>query len=329
MFFAKVGGKRSEEKKEMLMIFGPIHARRGAEMKVMSTVEYKKPGTYTTGKHGTDDYALNLSKRLPGDRAPDDWDVDWMPLEVQDYSYALGTKGATRKKLAIASGCILEYVGHIACMCGSKKERRRARDYLRWLLKQRQGPVKVNADSREDVSVLTIPTDSIGFISGHRGESLRNIEIQTGTFCFINDGTKKLGEKGNEEDMLVFSHSDESRKIARRKIREQVEVHARLGGRSGQFAPPQGAPDRRDFHGGTDRRDVYDDRRGREYFDPRYPQPDRRERERERERDRRDWDEDRRVRDRERERRDDWDRGDWRRHEWSRPNGYNYYRDGR
>ena len=79
MFFAKVGGKRSEEKKEMLMIFGPIHARRGAEMKVMSTVEYKKPGTYTTGKHGTDDYALNLSKRLPGDRAPDDWDVDWMP----------------------------------------------------------------------------------------------------------------------------------------------------------------------------------------------------------------------------------------------------------
>ena len=33
--------------------------------------------------------------------------------------YALGSKGSTRRKLATAAGCIIEYVGRLACICGA------------------------------------------------------------------------------------------------------------------------------------------------------------------------------------------------------------------
>ena len=36
-----------------------------------------------------------------------------------------------------------------------------------------------------------VPRDSVGFITGHRGESLREIERVSGTFCFAD------GEKGS------------------------------------------------------------------------------------------------------------------------------------
>ena len=41
MFFGKGVGSGSEHECEMLMIFGPLRNRRGAEMKVMSAVEHK------------------------------------------------------------------------------------------------------------------------------------------------------------------------------------------------------------------------------------------------------------------------------------------------
>jgi hypothetical protein len=36
-------------------------------------------------------------------------------LTGDNFSYALGAKGSTRRKLAAASGCIIEYVGKLAC----------------------------------------------------------------------------------------------------------------------------------------------------------------------------------------------------------------------
>ena len=84
--------------------------------------------------------------------------------------YALGSGGSTRKKLAAASGCILEYVGKMACFCGYSDERKRARDYLRWLLKQKAGAVTVDSEGRDDASVVSVPKTSVGFITGHRGE---------------------------------------------------------------------------------------------------------------------------------------------------------------
>ena len=266
MFFAK-SAAGSNDGKEMLMIFGPLRARRGAEMKVMSAVEHKRPGTFVR------DGELFMQKRVRGDEADGSWDVDWLLLEGDEFSYALGAGGSTRKKLAAASGCILEYVGNMACFCGYKRERRRAKDYLKWLLKQRDGPVSVDYEERDDVTVVRVPQGSVGFITGHRGESLRSIERETNTFCFINEASRG----GKEEELLIFGDSDHARRRAKHIVKDKIDDHRDMGGRGGGGYGGG--------YGGGGRYDDRYDRRDRDY-------------------DRRDRDYDRRDRDRDRDRRD-------------------------
>ena len=48
------------------------------------------------------------------------WGMDLKMLTNDDLSFALGKDGTTRKKLAKASGGILEYIGNVAYMPGLK-----------------------------------------------------------------------------------------------------------------------------------------------------------------------------------------------------------------
>jgi hypothetical protein len=65
------------------------------------------------------------------------------------FTYALGKRGMTRRKLEIASGAIIEYVGYMAFIAGTKYERRRAKEYLVWLLDQKDGRVQVTTKKRD------------------------------------------------------------------------------------------------------------------------------------------------------------------------------------
>lgn len=99
----------------------------------------------------------------------------------------------------------------VAVLAGFKDERKRARNYLEWLLQQRRGPVSVDTRGRDDVTVVEVPRESVGYITGHKGESLREIERQTGTFCFAN-GEKGSGRThGAYENLLIFGASSEAR----------------------------------------------------------------------------------------------------------------------
>ena len=68
----------------------------------MSAVEHKHPGFHIR------DGELNLSPRIPGDHDGDDWGIDVVPLSDENFSYALGSQGSTRRKLSSASGCIID-----------------------------------------------------------------------------------------------------------------------------------------------------------------------------------------------------------------------------
>merc|ERR1719235_1275982 len=101
MFFMNKRENKGQGRSEQLDIFGDRRARRGAELKIMSAVETKNPGTFTRGvREKTSD-----EKGFATDR---------MLFKDDELSYALGKEGSTRKKLELASGCILNYVGHIA-----------------------------------------------------------------------------------------------------------------------------------------------------------------------------------------------------------------------
>lgn len=101
-------------------------------------------------------------------------------------------------------------------------------DYLDWLLKQRKGgPVPLtDIDlNREDLTIVDVPSSCMGFITGRKGlhffffctffelssgESLRNIEHRTTTFCF-GDGDKDES-KNDYEKLYIFSHLKSGRK---------------------------------------------------------------------------------------------------------------------
>eukprot|EP00946_MAST-07B_sp_MAST-7B-sp1_P002801 g2801.t1 len=187
MFFAKhrLESKRmqdSRQRVEKLAIFGPEKARQGAMLKVMSSVEHKHPG------HFVNSHAV-LRCRLPNHR-DSRFGTETMALARKDFAYVLGKSGSTRKKLARASGCIIEYVGRCAVFAGSEKARKRGMEYLKWLIAQRRGSASINFSTRDDLTLVKVPLSAIGFVTGKKGQSLRVIENQTGTFCFTNKSAR-------------------------------------------------------------------------------------------------------------------------------------------
>jgi len=193
-----------------LAIFGPTRPRRGSELKVMSGIETKSPGFFTRG----------LKEKVSERKG---FDTDRMILRDDELSYALGKDGNTRKKLELASGAILQYVGYVAFLAGNMKERRRCREFVQWLLQQRRGTVTIaDISQRTDVTEVHIPVNCKGWVTGNRGSELRRMEQASGTYMFL-----ALDAKG-EERLLIFGanagnkYGDGGRKHAERMVQEMI-----------------------------------------------------------------------------------------------------------
>eukprot|EP00927_Polykrikos_kofoidii_P054299 TRINITY_DN48735_c0_g1_i1.p1 TRINITY_DN48735_c0_g1~~TRINITY_DN48735_c0_g1_i1.p1 ORF type:complete len:930 (+),score=164.06 TRINITY_DN48735_c0_g1_i1:99-2888(+) len=200
---------------EKLAIFGPERPRRGSELKVMSGIETKSPGTFTRG----------VREKTSNKKG---FDTDRFVFRDEEVSYALGKDGATRKKLELASGAILQYVGNVAYVAGSRQERRRCREFVQWLLQQRRGSVTIGEVSRRnDVTEVHIPLSCKGWVTGNRGSELRRMEQASGTYMFM-----ALDSKG-EERLLIFGvnpgskNSDGGRVHAERMVNDMIQEKLR------------------------------------------------------------------------------------------------------
>jgi hypothetical protein len=207
---------------EQLLICGPPRARRGAELKVMSTIEHKNPGYYTK----------NLREKSSSDKG---FDTDRMVFREDEVSYALGKEGATRKKLAAASGCILQYVGHVAFLAGTLAERKRVKEFIRWLLDQRKGSLTItDVEHRDDVTEVHIPENCKGWVTGNRGSELRRMELESCCYMFM-----ALDKRG-EERLLIFGVDPGSktatggRMHAERLVNEMIQEKLRDDDRRGR-----------------------------------------------------------------------------------------------
>jgi len=200
MFFCEVGGKGGRGKDyEKLAIFGGVRARRGAELKVLSAVETKVPGYYEKIRYEVVD-------RDKGRDATGTWGTETMTFQDDELSYALGKKGGTRKKLERSSQAIVQYVGHVALFSGTKPERKRAKEYMKWLFEQLEGPVYVDGwEDRDDCTVLNIPSDCIGYITGNRRATLGAMEDEWGVLMFfMNKNGDKARGRGGSEMLIIF-----------------------------------------------------------------------------------------------------------------------------
>jgi hypothetical protein len=196
-----------------LAIFGDTRPRRGSELKIMTATEMKLKGHFTKG----------LKEFFSQDEG---FSTDWMPISEEDYSYVLGKGGSTRRKLSRASGCIVEYVGQVAYFAGTKRERECAREYLDWVLQQRIGAVTVDYANRDDCTFIMVPALCIGYITGHRGVSLRQIEEETKTFCFFEGAVTDTAQRvpddiENSKPLLIFG-KPENRKNAEHLVWEKI-----------------------------------------------------------------------------------------------------------
>jgi len=242
---------------EKLAIFGTRTGRMGAQLKVMAAIETKIPGYYT--------------RDMRDACSEEEWGEDTLPLSDEELSFALGKDGSTRKKLARASGCILEYVGNCAYMVGSLVARKRVRDYLNWLMKQRTGTVYVDTDQHTDVIVVEIPEDLTNVASVFKSMTLRSIELETRTFCFLEGNTSK------SERLLIFSHDKACRdkangicleRIKQRQKDQDAPSPSRDGwhGKQGNYGGYDNSYDNWDYsnqtsqgkHGGYKKNDSYD-----------------------------------------------------------------------
>jgi len=265
MFF--MGAKEDEKPQEELIIFGPMRSRKNAQLKVMSTVETKARGFYT-------------SDVVPKRSTNEGFDVDIEPLEDAEVSYALGSRGSTRKKLELSSGTIIQYIGCFAFIAGDMSERRRASDYLRYLLDQRQGQQRSDWQDRDDVTLVPIPRSCISFITASKGQELRRVEEMTKTFCFLapRGGSENVVILGKDEgsrydsigrmaaqrmlEDLISDAEHRERDMQRRRQNRRYDSRSRRGYRGRSPSPPRYDSRARDRSRGRGRRgDSRDSRR--------------------------------------------------------------------
>jgi len=223
---------RTEKDNEPLAIFGTRRGRLYAQLKIMSIVEGKHENWFV-GKDGEKpDVEI-----IDADLEDDDWGVSWLKLEADMVGYALGRRGETRIKLQIASGCIIQYIGLWAAFAGRKDQQERGKTYLTWLLEQHNGHIgnpggdrsnaKILWKDRNDVKILWVPEDSVGYVTGVKAKTLRNLETKTGTFCFFD---KSNMGKQKKEEMLIFSWKKEHREATAEEVHLIVDFHQRKTG---------------------------------------------------------------------------------------------------
>ncbi|CAK0910700.1 unnamed protein product [Prorocentrum cordatum] len=221
MFFCEVGGKGGGRSKEYekLAIFGGVRARRGAELKVLSAVETKVPGYFAKIRDEVIDRDRNKDKSGT-------WGTDTMTFQDDELSYALGKQGGTRKKLERSSGAIVQYVGHTALFSGTKPERRRAKEYMKWLFEQLEGPVYVEGwEKRDDVTVVDVPSDCIGYITGNRRAAMGAMEEEWGVLMFfMNKPGEGKGKSRGGSEMLIICGAERPRRGAELKVMSSVET---------------------------------------------------------------------------------------------------------
>jgi len=96
---------------------------------------------------------------------------------------------------------------------------------MKWLFEQLEGPVYVDGwEDRDDCTVLNIPSDCIGYITGNRRATLGAMEDEWGVLMFFmnKNGDKARGRGGSE--MLIIFGERRARRGAELKVMSGVET---------------------------------------------------------------------------------------------------------
>ena len=119
-------------------------------------------------------------------------------LENDDVAYLVGRSGGTKLRLERFSGARVNVDGSAAEIEGTEQQRARAKLAISITLQQRDhGTVKVNFDDlekRDDVATFDVPKETVGFLLGAKGSTLRQLETDHKVFMFFNNERIREGK---------------------------------------------------------------------------------------------------------------------------------------
>lgn len=147
-----------------------------------------------------------------------------MDIEADDAAFVLGRGGATKKKIERACGAMIDLNerDYRIDVMGTKRQRKLAMDYLKYVMQQRVGPVQIDVDEpRDDLTVLTVPDDCVAFVMGRAGQTLRTIEEEWLTLMFFAK-TSLGGQTVPGEKLMIFGDLP-ARRGAELKVMSAVE----------------------------------------------------------------------------------------------------------
>ena len=162
-------------------------------------------------------------------------DVTTVNISKEDAAFLIGKGGRTKRKLIRVSGCDLDLVNETTlAITGTRQKRQRAVKYVKFVTEQRVGTVKVDEDDAEgeDCTVLPVPQEAVGFVTGKHGNFLRTLEDEHNVIMFFAE----VGDKNEEFEHLVIFGDRRGRRGAQLTVMSVVEtklprvLHSRLSG---------------------------------------------------------------------------------------------------
>merc|ERR1719198_1538567 len=95
---------------------------------------------------------------------------------------------------------------------------------MKWLFAQLEGPVFVeNWEDRDDCSVVEVPRDCVGYITGNRRATLATMEEEWGVFMFFMNKAEDKGRGGAESERLIIFGAQRDRRGAELKVMNGIE----------------------------------------------------------------------------------------------------------
>ncbi|CAE8695844.1 unnamed protein product [Polarella glacialis] len=159
-------------------------------------------------------------------KKPEDYGVDTIKISDDDAAFILGKGGKTKEKISRVANAEIELFERdlVLEIRGSKIQRRRAKKYCEGVMAQRTGPVNVTEDyDDDDLTMLQVPQEAVGFVTGRAGNFLRTIEeeqLSCRFFCEV-DGSR--GRNKEFEKLAIFGDV-RARRGAELKVLSAVET---------------------------------------------------------------------------------------------------------
>ena len=138
--------------------------------------------------------------------------MERIALNEADVAYLVGKSGQTRQRLERFSGARLEIDKDIAVVEGTAHERENAKLAISITLQQRGGgQVTTDFDEleeREDVSTFDVPKETVGFLLGAKGSTLREMETKHRVFMFFNNDRVRQGKHVRRRTAPARAHTN-------------------------------------------------------------------------------------------------------------------------